>query len=67
MILAMRPQAYFVPFLPVIFRILRIKTTDKSIMLFIEFSKQNDHLLYLYLVVFVLTFVCYLGFSGVSQ
>ena len=44
------------PFLLMRFRIFRIITTDKINDALHRLSKQNDHLLYLYLVVFILTF-----------
>lgn len=50
--------------LVIIFRIFRVLTTDK-VNNVLHRIKQNDHILYLYLVVFVLTFICYLSFSGI--
>lgn len=54
----------FCPIL-VIFRIFRILTTGKANNV-PRRIKQNDHILYMYLVIFVLTFICYLSFSGIS-
>ena len=65
MILAVRLQAFnFIPFMNMLFRAFRITVPDKINDAFHRISEQNDYLLYLYLVVFILTFVC-LGFSGI--
>lgn len=52
----------FCPIL-VIFRIFRILTTGKANNV-PHRIKQNDHVLCMYLV--VLSFICYLSFSGIS-
>lgn len=50
---------------PILVMIFKIITTDKINNENHRILKQNNHILYLVLVVFILTFICYLGSSCV--